>query len=148
MKTSATIMIERPIEDVFVFAANIENMGRWFTGVSEPRLTSDGDYGAGSTFASKYTYGGKTHDMAYEVVAYSPPTQHNFRSTSGPFPVQAYLKLRSDGINTEATHTIDAGSDSAITSLMFALLGPFLKIIMRKQLRQELTNLKMALESA
>ena len=130
-----------------MFAAKVENMARWFTGVTEPRLTSDGDYGAGSTFASKYTYGGKTHDMAYEVVAYSPPVQHGFKSTSGPFPVQAYLELRSVGSDTEVTHTIDAGSDSTITSVMFALLGPFLKIMMRKQLRRELANLKVAVES-
>ena len=55
MKTSTSIVIEKPIEDVFVFAANVENMDRWFKGISETRLTSDGDYGAGSTFASKYT---------------------------------------------------------------------------------------------
>ena len=67
MEASAEMMINRPIEEVWKFISNIDNMGKWVKGITEILRTSEGEFGAGSTFQSKYTYRKKAHDITYEV---------------------------------------------------------------------------------
>lgn len=147
MKASASVVIDQPIERVFAFVADVEHMDRWVDGVTEPRLTSEGPVGVGSTFVSKYTYADKTHDIAYVVTAYDPPRRHAVKSTSGPFPFEGWVDLETVAGGTYVTNTIDAGSDSPFTAIMFALLGPFLRLMMRRRLRAELELLKASLET-
>ena len=148
MKASTGVVIDRPIDEVFAFVAGVENMDRWVDGVTEPRRTSDGELGLGSTFASKYTWDTKTHDITYVVSAHDRPARYGVKSTSGPFPFELFLELESVGGGTWVTSTIDAGADSLATSVIFTLLGPVLRISMRKRLRKQLESLKAALESA
>ena len=42
---------------------------------------------------------------------------------------------------TKVTHDIMAGSDGVFTAVMFTVMGPLLKPIMRKQLRRELESM-------
>ena len=148
MKASASVVIDRPIEEVFAFVADVENADRWVNGVTEPRRTSEGEFGVGATFASKYTWGNKTHDITYVVTAHDPPTRHAVKSTSGPFPFEGAIDLEAVAGGTWVTNTIDAGTDSIATSVIFALFGPLLRMSMRKRLRAELAGLKATLEGA
>ena len=70
MKAAAEIVVNKPIQDVWAFVSNIENMDRWVKGVTEPKWTSEGEMGVDSTFASKYTYRNKTFDIVYSVTAF------------------------------------------------------------------------------
>lgn len=147
MRASSSVVIDRQVEDVFAYAATIENMDAWVHGVGEPRRTSEGPFGVGSTFASTYTYGSKTHDITYVVTRHEPPGCYGVKSTSGPFPFEGVIELRPIGGGTEITNTIDAGADSKGTEVIFALFGPILRVMMRKQLRRELESLKATLEA-
>ena len=63
MKAGTSIVVERPIEDVWAFVANIENMDQWVVGVTEPRLSNGQAIGIGTTYTSKYNHAGKNpHD--------------------------------------------------------------------------------------
>ncbi|MDE2993592.1 MAG: SRPBCC family protein [Chloroflexota bacterium] len=147
MKAGTSIVVERPIEDVWAFVANIENMDQWVVGVSEPRLSNGRDIGVGATYTSKYTYAGKTHTIDYEVTAYEPQQHFATQSTEGPFPFQGELDLERVGQGTKVTNTIDAGSDGLFTTITFKLLGPLVRISMRRQLHKELVALKNILET-
>ena len=147
MKAGTSIVVERPIEDVWAFVANIENMDKWVVGVSEPRLSNGRDMGVGATYTSKYTYAGKTQTIDYEVTAYEPHRHFATRSTEGPFPFEGELDLERVGQGTKVTNTIDAGSDGLFTTITFKLLGPLVRISMRRQLHKELVALKSILEA-
>ncbi len=148
LEATVKIEVRDPIAEVFGFAADATNMDRWVTGVSERELTSDGEYGVGTTLRSKYTYGGRTHEITYEVMEYDPPRRHAMKSTSGPFPFVSTLDLgvAGEGGNRVA-NTIRAGSDQWFTSVMFVTMAPFLRMMMRRQLRRELSALKEVLEA-
>ncbi|MCI0440791.1 MAG: SRPBCC family protein [Chloroflexi bacterium] len=146
MEASADLVINRPIEDVWAYVSNIENMDKWVNGVSEPRRASEGEFGEGSAFTSKYTYNKKTYDMAYEVTRFDPPRQMIVRSRSRPFPFEGDLELERVGNLTRVTNTIDAGAYTTALYLWFAVFGPILRIFMRRQLRKELAKLKAILE--
>lgn len=147
MKASTSMVITRPIAEVFAFVADPLHMDRWVSGVTEPQRSSSGDLGVGSTFASKYTYAGKTHDITYIVTAYESPRRYDVKSTSGPFPFEGRLDLVPVGTGTRITNTINAGSDSRATSIMFVLFGPILRRMMRQRLHKELDMLKAVLKS-
>ena len=147
MKAGTSIVVERPIEDVWAFVANIENMDQWVVGVTEPRLSNGRAIGLGTTYTSKYTYGGKTHNVDYEVTAYEPHRHFATRSTEGPFPFEGELDLERVGQDTKVTNTIDAGSDGLFTTITFTLLGPLVRTMMRRQLHKELVALKSVLET-
>lgn len=48
---------------------------------------------------------------------------------------------------TKVTHDMMAGSDSAITALIFACLGPFIRPMMRKRLLKELRTMGDAIRA-
>lgn len=147
MKATVAIEVGKPVREVWEFVSNIENMPRWVIGVSEPKRTSGGEFGVGSTFTSKYTYGGKTHRITYEVIGYAVPIFMAIRATTGPFPFQGTLHLEPAGGTTTVKNTVDAGADSVITSVIFVVFGRLIRKMMRKRLRSELEALKLTLEA-
>lgn len=95
LSATATIEIERPIEEVWGFVADLENMPHWVKGVSEPALTSDPPLAEGSAFTSLYTYARRTHQIDYEVTAFDAPRRYAVKSTGGPYPFEGALDLAS-----------------------------------------------------
>lgn len=146
MKGSAQIVIDRPIDTVWAFVADVKNREGWVAGVREVTVTSLGALDVGSTFTSKYSYQAKTTAVSYEVVEWQPPEVQVVRSTSGPFPFRGTTQLETVAEGTRLTHTVEAGADSVGAKVMFALFGPLLRAGMRRHLRQELRVLKYLVE--
>ena len=146
MRASASLVIDVPIQAVFDFVADIENMDMWINGVTAPKRTSEGEFGVGSTFESDYTYAGRTHSVAYRTIEFNRPTRTASVWTSGPFPFEAVTELEPSGEGTRITHTIDAGPNNRAVAIWFVVFGPILRPLMRRQLRRELLSLKELLE--
>ena len=147
MRGSATVIISKPIEEVYTFITDVTNNDRWVEGASDTQLTSEGEIRAGSVFEGKYTYSGKTHDISYKVVNISYPNHFRVKSLTGPFPFENWLDLKDMNKKTEITNTIEAGSDHFLTTLMFIFLKPILNRQMNKQMEKELLNLKKLVEA-
>ncbi|MCY3887196.1 MAG: SRPBCC family protein [Chloroflexi bacterium] len=145
LEASASRVVRQAPDQVFAFSAAIENMPCWVIGVSEPRRVSGGEFGAQSTFVSKYTYGGRTHDIRYEVTAFDAPRCFAIRSIGGPFPFQRTVTIEPAKIGSRIENRMKAGSDSRATSVSFLLGAPLLRRLMQRRLRQELDRLRQAL---
>lgn len=135
---SAELVMDHPVEAVWEFVSNIENFGRWVDAVQEPRWTSDGERGVGSTYESKYLWAGKTEMVEYEVTEFEPPLKFGTRTTAGRYPYQGTTTIEAVEGGTKVTHDMMAGSDGAITAFMFTYLRIFLRPLMRKRLVKEL----------
>lgn len=147
MKSSATLEINRPIEDVFAFVADARNMDQWVVGVSDVRLVSDRTDTVGARYESDYTYSGRTQRMTYEVTEYDAPNRYAIRG-EGPFPFAGELVLEETATGTRVTNTIDAGSDGLFTTAMFTLFAPLMRRVMARRLKEELVALQSAMESS
>ena len=145
MKSSATIDINRPIDDVFAYIADPHNMEQWVVGVTDVQTSSDRPT-AGMQYTSNYTYGGRTEAMTYVVTGFESPTRYSIRG-EGPFPFEGELSLEPTATGTRVTNSIDAGSDSRFTTVMFTLFAPVMRRVMAKRLKAELVELKGELES-
>ena len=85
--------------------------------------------------------------MDHEVHSFDPPTSFGTRSTEGPFAYEGTLVLTEADGDTTVSNTMEVGSDSWMTSVMFAVLGPLTRRMMRGQLRKELKALEEELEA-
>ena len=146
MKATASIVIEKPISEVWDFVSDITNMEKWVNGVSDPVPTSEGEWGIGSTFRSDYIYAGKNHAISYVITEFDPPHRMSMRSISGPFPFEGCTELREEKKGTRVFNSVNAEPTNAFLVVWFALLGVVLRLMMRIQLRKELVELRTCLE--
>jgi carbon monoxide dehydrogenase subunit G len=144
MRTVAEVVVDRPLEVVWTWAADPRNWENWLEGVRDVRVV--GRLAAGGRIASRYEHGGETHEFEYEIVERDPPRHQLVRATSGPFPFESALDLSEDTRGTRVRQSVDAGSDGAWTSLLFALGGPLVRRSMRRRIEAQLERLKTSIE--
>jgi uncharacterized protein YndB with AHSA1/START domain len=144
LKATSEIVVERPIEVVWRWAADPRNWENWLEGVHDVEV--EGRLGQGSRIASRYDYGGEIHHFVYEVVERTAPRRQVVRSVSGPFPFEGVLELGEEAGGTRVRQTFDAGADSLFSKIMFKVAAPALRPGMRRRLDDQLERLKVAIE--
>lgn len=143
MNTKTSIIIERPIDEVFAYVSNVENMSRWVSGVHRVRLLSD-KVKSGAIFTADYAEGVRRAAIDFKVVEFEPPVRFATKSERGPFsfPFRGTLEFRSVGDGTEVTNNIETGPESLAVRLADLLLGPVLRRSIRGRLQDELQALR------
>lgn len=147
MQSSASIDIDRPIQDVYAYVSSIENMANWVDGVSNVKHVAGELNEEGATYTSDYTYGERVTEMTYEITTAESPNRFAMVGT-GPFPFEGELLLTATPTGTRVTNSIDAGADGRFTKAMFTVFRPVMRRVMARQLGKELAILKRALESS
>jgi uncharacterized protein YndB with AHSA1/START domain len=71
----ATVVIDRPIEEVFAFLADGENDPKFSPRVLEIAKTTDGPPGVGTVFASTVKDAGMKTEREFELTEFEPPTR-------------------------------------------------------------------------
>ncbi len=143
MITRSSIIIERPIDEVFAYVSNVENMSRWVSGVNRVRLLSD-RVRSGATFSADYAEGVRRAGIDFKVVEFEPPVRFATKSERGPFsfPFRGTLELKSLGDTTEVTNNVETGPESVAVRLADLLFGPLLRRGIRSRLQEELQALR------
>ncbi len=68
-------------------------------------------------------------------------------SSEGPFPFTGLLSLERSGGGTSVSNAMIAGSDHVVTTIIFTLFRPLMKMMMDRQMKKELDQLRALLES-
>jgi uncharacterized protein YndB with AHSA1/START domain len=89
IKAERTIVINRPVDEVFAYVGDQTNTPQWQRGLLEVRRTTDGVPGVGTkhTFVRKFM--GRRMEATNEYVAYEPGKRIAFKTTTGPVPLEA-----------------------------------------------------------
>ena len=115
-----TIVINRPIENVFAFFADVSNDPKW-RGAGVKEIAVRGAMGQGAQVHQKLAAGplgaAVAADMA--VVVYEPPTALAFQVTSGPLRPRVDFRFAPTAAGTEVAFAIDA----PVAGLKKALMG-------------------------
>jgi uncharacterized protein YndB with AHSA1/START domain len=82
-----SIVISRPIEEVFGALTNLENDIKWRSEWVETRKTSERDLGVGATFCFTGEFLGRRVPTKYEVIEYEPKQGAAWKTVSGPLPL-------------------------------------------------------------
>jgi len=83
-----SIVINRPVEEIFGFLANLENDVKWRSEWVETKNTSGGSPGVGATFCLTGEFLGRRIPTIYEVTEYKPNQIAAWKAVSGPLPLK------------------------------------------------------------
>jgi carbon monoxide dehydrogenase subunit G len=139
MKGEMKCAVNRPVEEVFDFLADIRNEAAWNPRVVRIDKTSDGSIGAGTTFYGLYKGIGA---LRTELVEYERPERLTFRS-SGP-RMRIAGKFAFSAVQGKSSVTLDADLKP---QGLFRLLAPLMAPLIKRQNAAAAIRLEQALET-
>lgn len=142
VKMEHSVVINRPIEEVFAFLTRPENGLQFRAGLLEAEQTSEGPMGVGTTWREVEQFLGRRSESTYEVTQYEPNTRLRFRSTSGPMPAEATetFELVEGGTRVNVTFEVELGG-------LFKLAEPVVARMAKRQVEADIGNAKDLLEA-
>jgi uncharacterized protein YndB with AHSA1/START domain len=143
MRIEESVEINRPIEEVFAYVADPQNLPEWSGIVQEVRKEGQGQLEEGDRFSTIAKFLGRRFETPMEVGVHQPPRRHSDRSVGGPFAQEyTYTFEETAGGGTRLTQVAEGEPGG-----FFRLVGPLLKAAGRRQFRADLENLKDLLEA-
>jgi len=137
-----SIVIQRPIEEVFAFLTDQSKLQLWQTGLVDSGLISDGQMGVGAEYRTTFEARGRRFVISGVVTEYETNRKYSFEARSGPFPLSGGFSLDpvSQGTRVTLVSELKRGGFSR-------LVGPLIDSMMGAQLEGNLGRLKEALEA-
>ena len=143
INVEASTVINRPIEAVFAFVADLENNPKWETNFVEARRVSPEPLGVGTVYQCRLRLPGQRVTSRIEITEFTPNRRISFR---GDRPASA---KRVGSITFEP-----AGNGTKVTTLprpelrgVFKLLEPVMAGYVKRSNAKHLDNLKTLLEA-
>ena len=101
-----TVMIRRPIEEVFAFLSDFENVPTWNYAIIETHKVSEGPVGVGTIYQQVRSVPSHSKER-FEVTAYNPPRQLEIQGQLGPFPSHLAYALAAVPEGTRITNAVE-----------------------------------------
>jgi hypothetical protein len=97
-RAEQSILVERPIQEVFAYLTDLEHVPDWQTNVLFLQLDSAGGLRPGARLIELRKFLGRKVESVVEVTAYEPPFRYTIRVQAGPIPFEiANVLSESDG---------------------------------------------------
>ena len=101
-----TVMIRRPIEEVFGFLSDFENIPKWNYAIVETHKVSQGPVGVGTIYQQVRSVPSRSEEH-FEVTAHNPPRQLEIQGQLGPFPARLAYALDALPEGTMLTNSVE-----------------------------------------
>jgi uncharacterized membrane protein len=137
-------VINRPVQEVFDYVADPENLPEWSgaaVDVRDVQHASPGKPGQGDKFTPVHQFVGRRFEEHVEVTAFERNRRILHRSTGGPMPLEVSYIFGEVPRGTRVTVGMDAKPEG-----FFKLIGPVFKVAVKRQIRNDLRTLKGLLE--
>ena len=141
-KFEKSILINRPLQDIFDFTSNPANNAQWQSVVSA-EWTSDGPPGVGSTAKSQVRFMGLKMEEKNKITHWDPPNQYSFKLMLKIGTNEITNKFESRGDGTQLT-TVVQMELTGFYKLIEGLLGK----LSEKTIISSRGTLKQILESS
>jgi uncharacterized protein YndB with AHSA1/START domain len=141
-RVQASVVINRPLEEVFAFVRNPVDHPQWETAQFDVEQTSEGPMGAGTTFRGGIRLLGLLVGWTAECTGYDPNRQLEFRVNAGPLQLQEVLTLEHIEAGTSFTIVYEGDLRG-----LFRLVGPIVVRVFQRQVGSDLANLRDILEA-
>lgn len=137
-----SVVINRPIEEVFAFASDPEKLSQWAAEVVDVEMTSKGPLGVGTTFNAAVKLLGRRMDNGHKITEYEPNRRYSIKVTSGP--VSGDMETTFESVDGETKVTMVAEIEAGG---FFRVAEPLLARAGQRQYATNLANLKDLLEA-
>ena len=119
---SDSIVIDRPVEDVFAYVADVTNDPSWHTDILEARKTTDGPVGMGAVWHTRFKPAMGISEADIEVVSFEPNRVLAMKGEVGPMhPTLTYRFEPADG-GTKFTRRVQINV-SGLMKIMQPMIG-------------------------
>jgi uncharacterized membrane protein len=142
VRVEHSVVINRPLEDVFAFAADFGNDARWSAAVKVSERTFAGPLGVGAGFRQVTELLGQRIEASGTVTEFEPNRAACYASDSGPIPHRDCRVFEAVEGGTQVTMAIEAQ-----LSGVYRMAEPMIRSAGLQQLRGDLERLKRMLES-
>ena len=138
---SVTVVIARPVDEVFAFVSDARNRPSWDDSVNSEELTSEEPIGVGSTVRTRMRSMGRDYEIDWRIVEHEAPTHQRIESTSGPFATTLVYDLASDADGTSVEFSVTGRPTG-----LLRLLQPLIARTTQRNLDKGFAQLKQVLE--
>ncbi|WP_235858122.1 SRPBCC family protein [Sutcliffiella cohnii] len=138
-----TVMIEKPLEEVFSYAANLQNSIHIMSNVTHIEKVTEGPVQPGTKFKETREIRGRKASAIIEIVEYEPPNTYSVKSESNGLKVVYRYFFENTAEGTKVTYT----GDIYTTGIMMKLSKPIIKKILQKEDGDHLKQLKKVIEA-
>ena len=135
------IDVERPIEEVYAYLADFENVPSWNYAIEVTEKTSDGPVGVGTTYRQVRTLPSMSEET-FELTAYEPHRSLGLSGTLGPFSAELEYHLEPLDRGTRLTNEVELRPRGILGTL-----GQLAASRVREAVADNLAELKRILES-
>ena len=137
-----TVVVNRPVEEVFAYLTDPEKLHEWQSMVLEARQESPGAMTQGTKLTDVRKFLGRRFETSVEVTAFELNRRADFRAVSGPIPFAISHTLESvDGATS--IKVVAEGEPGCF----FKLAEPLVGAQAERQLRNDYLTLKDFLEA-
>lgn len=133
--------VDRPIEEVFAYLADFNNIPRHDPWVEEIERTSSGPVGVGATWRSVRRMGRRHIEAPIELVEYEPNRRLAIVSESGPISVKAAQTFEPSGTGTLVREVVTMSISGPLR-----IMQPVIGRSVRKQAEETHRRFKEILE--
>jgi uncharacterized protein YndB with AHSA1/START domain len=105
MRVEYSTVIRRPVDEVFNYVTQVENDLHWQPEISEVTVTSNGQFGVGSTFREVRTAVGRPFTWDMRVTEFDPPHRITIVSDGGTVPYSGSRVFEAVDGGTRITET-------------------------------------------
>jgi carbon monoxide dehydrogenase subunit G len=137
-----TIVIDRPIEEVFDFATDLHNASKLLPNVTKTEMLTEGGMKPGAKFKETRLMNGKERSVVIEVVEHARPSVHAARARMMGMVASFTFRFFAEGAGTRVE------MEAVVTGnfLWWLFLG-MMSRMMEKEDGEYLNRLKAALET-
>lgn len=117
IKFEATIIINRPPEDVFGFVAQGENGSKWNYAVKEVKQVSEGPVGMGTQYWMLRELPSGEVENTYEIIEFEPNKKLSIKIISGPTPFVYRYTFEPSGQGTRLSLNAEVDKEGLVEVL-------------------------------
>lgn len=142
IKFTNSVEIAGPIEKIFAFLSNFENLPKWNYAVIKTKQTSNGPVHTGTEYWQEREFLGRKIIDTFKVTEYESNKKVAVKSTSGPFPFKLLYIFESFGETTKVTNFVELEARG-----IFRILTKFITPKVKTAVEKNLNQLKHLIES-
>jgi Polyketide cyclase / dehydrase and lipid transport len=139
-----SIVIDRPIEDVYKNATCLKGCVNWQTSIMHTEQVTDSPVGVGTRYKHIVKFMGMKGETQPEITVYNPPYEFGYKDPNADIAFETLYNFEKLPTGTRVTVTVNSGLTQ---SFLGKLAMPVFLTAIRRQFDADMATLKELLEN-